>query len=1213
MGTPNKKIILLIITFVFSLSFVEVVSAVILYVPDEYSSIQAAVDAANSGDIIIIGDGSYRENIKVSKDHLTIKSENGAEKTIVQAKNSEDSVFVVTADYVTIDGFTVEGANGKMGPLTGITIVSSNNTIKNNIIANNNIGISLTPTTDNKIYRNTIGPNKFNIGLIGICVEGGCWCPKNNKAYLNNFRDKLNGFGSEFNLWNYPEKIIYTYKGNTYTNYLGNYWEDYEGVDGDGDGLGDSPYIIESGGDNYPLMEPFETYFESTKLPIHNLDTGEDFPTIQAAIDDSNTKNGDTIIVDPGIYVENVDISKSLTIKSTSGNPEDTLVQAKDQNTDVFFVHSLWGPVKISGFTIEGAKGSWWSEPAGIHIGPSCHRCSISSNKILNNHFGVHIYGSSFNIIAHNEIDSNDFGVVLKGPSGHAAFAIPCVENNVIQNTFVSNKKVINLFDSYGNKILPNNFINNKGILPVLCPDAESSFWDSSPLKIDYIYNNIQFKNYIGNYWDDYAESDTNNDGIGDTPYYMGLLKKSLDDYPLIEPCENYKVDEQAIINFGIYNHVLIFECPINVTITDQYNRIISDNGTNEIPNASIFITNETKIFYLPINIIYSVRIDAYDAGKFKFTKVSPIENNISITKFGNISITKNTRVLVKIESNVINYTMSIDYDGDGEIDEEKIPNVNEIININQPPVALFTYSSENIIVDKEITFNASSSYDSDGLIVSYRWKFGDREIENGEVVTHFYSSPANYSVILTVVDDNGIRDSVQKTVKIKKNLQPIADANGPYENYEGSSITFNGSGSYDSDGDVLQYRWDFNNDGIWDTGWSINPIVNYTWDDDYSGIVKLEINDGEFTATDIANITVKNVPPIIETILNQTVECCLDVISLNASFNDLGLLDTHTAKIDWGDGTIDEGTIEEGNGMDNIKGNHKYCIANNYTVAIFIIDDDGGIGIGNSTVTVIDTCPPEVNIISPKEIIYLNKQEPVLINYAVSDICDLNPKVKLYLDEEVYTEYSIDLGKYLGETKHILRVVATDKSGNVKEDMATFKVVPKSMESFLIKKIKIVYSSKHSKDNTKFTILGSFELPEDYQKKDINKSAFLYFKIADKEGKDKVTFKEFRNFWFYHEPWKWKIKVDDSLNTGIDIKRAFIYWLPYEKSKEKFKKNWFYIEGELSLEGIDINTLPREATISLEIPVKPYQKAGSLSGKEIIEFKKFNNIWFLS
>lgn len=85
-------------------------SSTVIYVPDDYSTIQRAVDAAKSGETIIVRAGCYTENVVVNKPHLTVRSENGAGATIVQVANSNDHVFEVTADYVTISGFTVKGA-----------------------------------------------------------------------------------------------------------------------------------------------------------------------------------------------------------------------------------------------------------------------------------------------------------------------------------------------------------------------------------------------------------------------------------------------------------------------------------------------------------------------------------------------------------------------------------------------------------------------------------------------------------------------------------------------------------------------------------------------------------------------------------------------------------------------------------------------------------------------------------------------------------------------------------------------------------------------------------------------------------------------------------------------------------------------------------------------------------------------------------------------
>ena len=86
-------------------------SSTVIYVPDDYPTIQGAVDVANGGDTIIVRDGIYTENVDANKPHLTIRSENGAEVTIIQAMYGDDSGFEITANYVTISGFTVKEAN----------------------------------------------------------------------------------------------------------------------------------------------------------------------------------------------------------------------------------------------------------------------------------------------------------------------------------------------------------------------------------------------------------------------------------------------------------------------------------------------------------------------------------------------------------------------------------------------------------------------------------------------------------------------------------------------------------------------------------------------------------------------------------------------------------------------------------------------------------------------------------------------------------------------------------------------------------------------------------------------------------------------------------------------------------------------------------------------------------------------------------------------
>lgn len=362
-----------------------------IYVPDNYPTIQSAVDAASPGDTIIVRDGTYIENVDVNKDYLTIESENGAEATIVQAANPDDSVFEVIADYVTLKGFTVRGAilvgsgilpsgihlnhvshcnvsdNRVSNNSNGIHLeFSSDNTLINNYASDNYNGIALGCSSSNVLINNEMSANDFNFGVRGLvfshfiqdidtsnrvdgkaiqyimdrngliidsswdvgylalinCADvtvrnlnlanngqgillagsGGssienanlsrngegislCYSSNNtltnnsifnngeaifiyhssdNKFFLNDFIDSVDVHHihsqESTNTWNSPEEITYTYNGKTYTSYLGNYWDDYSGSDTDGDGIGETPYNINSDDDNYPLVEPFENY-----------------------------------------------------------------------------------------------------------------------------------------------------------------------------------------------------------------------------------------------------------------------------------------------------------------------------------------------------------------------------------------------------------------------------------------------------------------------------------------------------------------------------------------------------------------------------------------------------------------------------------------------------------------------------------------------------------------------------------------------------------------------------------------------------------------------------------------------------------------------------------------------------------------------------------------------------------------------------------------
>ena len=111
----------------------------------------------------------------------------------------------------------------------------------------------------------------------------------------------------------------------------------------------------------------------------------------------------------------------------------------------------------------------------------------------------------------------------------------------------------------------------------------------------------------------------------------------------------------------------------------------------------------------------------------------------------------------------------------------------------NEPPVADFTFSPEFPFVNETVVFNASLSFDPDGRIVSYEWDFGDGINGTGEIVNHSYSEAGNYTVMLTVKDERGAKNSTMKVICVSEEAKPeVRISTDKYEYRAGDMMTVN-------------------------------------------------------------------------------------------------------------------------------------------------------------------------------------------------------------------------------------------------------------------------------------------------------------------------------------------------------------------------------------------------------------------------------------
>ncbi len=170
------------------------------------------------------------------------------------------------------------------------------------------------------------------------------------------------------------------------------------------------------------------------------------------------------------------------------------------------------------------------------------------------------------------------------------------------------------------------------------------------------------------------------------------------------------------------------------------------------------------------------------------------------------------------------------------------------IVTVNSKPTAVLNAVSIACTGD-EISFDASGTNDPDGDDLTYTWDFGDGTSGQGANVTHAYNKGGNYSVSLTVDDNKETLCSGDLAgTNVRINTPPVADA-GPNLVCCLDVVTgFDGSKSFDADGDNLTYTWDFG-DGT--TGEGVQVTHVYTTIGNF--VVTLTVNDNSGTSCDTA------------------------------------------------------------------------------------------------------------------------------------------------------------------------------------------------------------------------------------------------------------------------------------------------------------------------------------------------------------------------
>ena len=581
-------------------------------------SIQAAVNAADPYDTIIVRDGTYTENINVNK-RLTIKSENGSAKTIVQAANSTDHVFDVTADYVNISGFMVMDAtkdkkagiylsaghctisnNQASNNNRGIYLKhSSNNTLTNNNASNNWWGIRLYSSDNNILARNKASNSQFGIHLIFSCDNTLTRNNASNNGEVGIYLDYsdsniLNSNNANSN--NNNGIRLFDSSNNTLMNNT----------------MSGNKYNFCVWGDNLShFTQNIDASNKVNEKPIYYLVNEQDraVPNGAGCVGVVNSTN---------ITMKDLRLTKNgfgiLLVYSKDSRIEN--INARDNDYGIYLKHS-------SSNMLMNNNAS--NNNCGIYLSSSSNN-ALTNNSALNNWEGIGLGYSNSNTLTINKAISNNYkGIFLWYSS-----------NNVLTGHNVNSNNWYGIYSwgSNNNKIYLNNFINNGNNVK---STLSTNIWNSTS-KITYVYNETTYENYTGNYWSDYKGSDADGDGIGDAPYN---IYSDADSHPLMEPWENYFAPVPSVFDTGAGTYPSIMgthkgeirpSCNINVSKLYTYPCVGTGGHTEsiELEENGIPIANGTWNGYqddyhnITINNVSGAPyVMLYEGHKYNYTIVT--------------------------------------------------------------------------------------------------------------------------------------------------------------------------------------------------------------------------------------------------------------------------------------------------------------------------------------------------------------------------------------------------------------------------------------------------------------------------------------------------------------------------------------------------------------------------------------------------------------
>jgi len=781
---------------------------------DHFDNIQDAIDAATSGDRILVYAGTYSENIIIdsTKSNLDLFGEDRA-ATIINGGGVND-VIIVSATGVDIGTFTIKNS-GSVSNNSVVKINADNCVITDCTISNGVRGIFASNCDNIKIYYNTITTNDGD----GIYLNNS----DNNEITYNIITSNNNG--------------IFFY--NSSSGEIGH-------------------CTIQNNDENGIFLN--ETC-DSNTISNNNIS--------------SNTKNG--------IYFD--DHCDSNTIS----------------NNDVYSNSYSGIRLENSSSNTLGSNTVIYSQDYGIMIVGSTNRIHNSTINYNGDH-GVFLFGDDESSVADNLIQNNTKdGIRMQNSTS----------DTVTRNRIFINQRYgiyLNYF-TISNSIYNNFFKNNIDNARDLSENHNTWYLTKT------LGTNIVSGSYIsGNYWSNFDEvsdgaTDSDGDGIADSAKSINV--SSSDSGALLDttlPSIGTPSASPSSQSSGGYTY-------ISATVTDNIEiktvRLVVTNPNGQTSNFSIIQNNTGSTYYCNKQFLvvgdYSFFIYAKDprnsaisaTGSFSIHEGDPpsVTDNSPTSGSPGDSFTFNATIssgstsvsnltawviwnhgsqsgnlsMVNVAGNYFEKTTFLDSSIDnltyhfyakdqwGNSVTASTTTVT-VTDTQAPTITIDRYGSSFEDLPNSYTFAATITDDSVLSAITIEYWYGtsgkmtvDMENTAGDhyqkVITPIGTPEKVYCVIYA-------NDTSENQANTKN---PHADAGGPYTGYVVETIAFNGTSSFDLDGSISTYSWDF---GDGNNGTDVSPTHTYSAKGSYTVTLTVTDNDNN-TNSDSTYISIETLTKI--------------------------------------------------------------------------------------------------------------------------------------------------------------------------------------------------------------------------------------------------------------------------------------------------------------------------------------------------------------